>query len=67
METYSPEFAKHVTGSIHPRVEDNPEQRIDLTCGKCGEQTRWYCNTGAVRLRIRQFAKSHIHQDPMTR
>lgn len=69
-QTYSPAWAPHVEGSYPERVVD-PEtgeaepQLVRMRCGVCGDEHRVLCSSGAVRQWVLQFAKVHLHRDPL--
>jgi len=69
-ERYSPPWCLHVEGSYEPRVLDRetmiPEpQRVYAVCRECKAEFRTTCASGQVRAHIAQFARVHLHRDPL--
>ena len=67
---YSPRWAPHVKGRYSRRVLDPdtkmPEpQRVEVTCGVCGQQYRNLCRQGMPRQHISRFAQQHLHRAPL--
>ena len=68
LETYSPKFAPHVTGTYERKVdEDGRPERIEvaLTCSTCGDRCAVPCYAGAPRTKVLAYAMNHVHADPM--
>jgi hypothetical protein len=67
---YRPKFAAWVVGR-YPRRSFDPEenrweeQRVDMTCEKCGATWVRHCNSGKPREWIAKFAVAHAHADPL--
>jgi hypothetical protein len=68
-QTYSPEWAPHVTGRYSPRKHDKGGDPVPMTvlmtCSKCGAGRRVNSATGQVRSAICRFARAHLHRDPL--
>lgn len=68
-QSYSPGFAKHVTGTYPSRVDNGDgtwePQMISMACGKCGGTWQYLCTSGNTRVHIQMFAKVHYHGDPL--
>lgn len=70
---YAPPWAPSVRGRYEPRTLDPAtgqpqEQRWEVECtfDGCGAKHKGTCSSGLVHNHIVNFAKSHIHRDPMT-
>lgn len=69
-ESYSPNWAPHVTGLFSPaEVDEETGERepqiVFIACEKCEGTWRTLCHSGAVRQHVLTFAKAHLHRDPM--
>lgn len=68
-ERYSPAFASWVEGRFPERQQDEVEgwmeQRIELRCGRCGETSVAFCQSGKPRAKIAKWALGHLHRDPL--
>lgn len=69
IERWGPRWAPHVSGSYEhdPDGGDGgaPVWRYDAACRACGASYRGACATGEVRARICDFARLHLHRDPL--
>ena len=68
-ETYTPNFAPHITGRYAVR-EFEPDgmpksQQWTAHCGKCDRTHRGFCDSGQVRKHIKDFAMRHLHDDAL--
>lgn len=68
-EIYVVRWAPHVKGEI-PNRESNGDggfevQWVKMSCAVCGDRAKWPCTTGAPRQRVLQYAKMHLHKDPL--
>lgn len=66
---YRPNWAKHCIGIYQPRSFDPEtgeleEQKIELTCEKCGTVAKATCKRGNPREHVAHFAIAHLHKDP---
>jgi len=69
-EKYSPPWAEHVLGSytareVDPETGAPEKQWVHAKCGKCGEEMRRPCDSGAVRKHVADFARLHLHKEPL--
>ena len=68
--TYRPQHAPHVVGRYERRTFDQEaqmfrDQRIEMTCERCGATWQTTCATGQVRTHIMRFGTVHLHRDPL--
>jgi hypothetical protein len=69
-ESYAPKWAPHVVGRFSPEeVDEETGERepriVAIACGQCGGTYRLLCHSGVVRQHVLNFAKGHLHRDPM--
>ena len=69
MQEYRPDWAKHIKGSYTERTFDEdmqPEpQDVFCVCEVCNHKWQTKCSSGVVRQHISNFARVHLHRDPL--
>jgi hypothetical protein len=55
-----------VLASYEEDDDDPRDQRVTALCTRCGEEWRYHCTTGAARMHIATFARTHraLHDGP---